>query len=340
MQPEYDKARWFELLKSGDVAAVQNELQNYPKNFLLNLIDNSQSHQTCIFYAVQLENISRGDEMLELLLREGADPTFRDTYNQTALFYASRFGHDKQIEMLINAGCDPNHKDRFQQTALYYASREGQINTINLLISRNADVNARDELGQTAIFYACREGKFEAARALAENGANLNQADRNRQTPLSWAKKSGKPELVEYLLGKGAIDRNAKKKKEAEPKKKEEKRKTEKKQKCQLMIVDSNGDKRPATDEEIREFESKYPDIASYWKDPSKLDELENLDQDAIESFKPWEKPAKKLLNILWRTNHSWIFQEPVDPDKLGIPDYFEIVKRPMDFSTIKVRVM
>jgi len=37
--------------------------------------------------------------------------------------------------------------------------------------------------------------------------------------------------------------------------------------------------------------------------------------------------------------NNSSIFQNPVDPDKLGIPDYFDIIKNPMDFATIKNRI-
>jgi bromodomain-containing factor 1 len=33
------------------------------------------------------------------------------------------------------------------------------------------------------------------------------------------------------------------------------------------------------------------------------------------------------------------VFHEPVDPKKFGISDYFEIVKNPMDFSTIKKKL-
>uniref|UniRef100_H2YZW6 Bromo domain-containing protein n=1 Tax=Ciona savignyi TaxID=51511 RepID=H2YZW6_CIOSA len=29
-------------------------------------------------------------------------------------------------------------------------------------------------------------------------------------------------------------------------------------------------------------------------------------------------------------------FRYPVDPDRLNIPDYYEIVKRPMDLTTIR----
>lgn len=32
----------------------------------------------------------------------------------------------------------------------------------------------------------------------------------------------------------------------------------------------------------------------------------------------------------------AWIFHEPVNPDSLNIPDYFEVIKKPMDFGTIR----
>lgn len=38
--------------------------------------------------------------------------------------------------------------------------------------------------------------------------------------------------------------------------------------------------------------------------------------------------------------NHSaWIFNQPVDAEKLGIPDYHDIIKIPMDFLTIKEKL-
>ena len=48
---------------------------------------------------------------------------------------------------------------------------------------------------------------------------------------------------------------------------------------------------------------------------------------------------AKRLLNSLWRLNNSRIFHEPVDPEKLDIPDYHEVVKNPVDFGTIRQRL-
>lgn len=47
--------------------------------------------------------------------------------------------------------------------------------------------------------------------------------------------------------------------------------------------------------------------------------------------------------NIHWliSQNHKWAspFLQPVDPDALGIPDYFDIIKNPMDLGTILANV-
>jgi hypothetical protein len=50
-----------------------------------------------------------------------------------------------------------------------------------------------------------------------------------------------------------------------------------------------------------------------------------------------WEVKAKKLMNTLCKFGESDIFLKPVNPVELGIPDYFDIIKHPMDFGTIKV---
>jgi hypothetical protein len=42
-------------------------------------------------------------------------------------------------------------------------------------------------------------------------------------------------------------------------------------------------------------------------------------------------------MNNLWKVKFAYIFHQPVDPVKLDIEDYFEIVKKTMDFGTIKV---
>jgi hypothetical protein len=36
---------------------------------------------------------------------------------------------------------------------------------------------------------------------------------------------------------------------------------------------------------------------------------------------------------------HGWVFNDPVDAEKLGLHDYHSIIKRPMDLGMIKKRL-
>ncbi|KAI4888193.1 hypothetical protein NFI96_018644, partial [Prochilodus magdalenae] len=47
----------------------------------------------------------------------------------------------------------------------------------------------------------------------------------------------------------------------------------------------------------------------------------------------------KVVLKALWKHRFSWPFQAPVDAVKLRLPDYYKIIKSPMDMGTIKKRL-
>jgi hypothetical protein len=42
-------------------------------------------------------------------------------------------------------------------------------------------------------------------------------------------------------------------------------------------------------------------------------------------------------MAYIWKVKGAYIFHNPVDPIQLKIEDYFTIIKKPMDFGTIKV---
>ena len=44
------------------------------------------------------------------------------------------------------------------------------------------------------------------------------------------------------------------------------------------------------------------------------------------------------VLKPIWEHQLAWPFEDPVDTIKLGIPDYFDIIRRPMDLGTIRER--
>lgn len=63
------------------------------------------------------------------------------------------------------------------------------------------------------------------------------------------------------------------------------------------------------------------------------LEEIENAPTFSAED----NAYCKKTLRNLMKHEYGWSFDLPVDPVALEIPDYFDVIKRPMDFSTIMV---
>jgi Bromodomain/Bromodomain extra-terminal - transcription regulation len=49
-------------------------------------------------------------------------------------------------------------------------------------------------------------------------------------------------------------------------------------------------------------------------------------------------KQCEALLKRLMSHKHAWVFSTPVDVVKFNIPDYYDIIKHPMDLGTIKTK--
>ncbi|KAJ8534557.1 hypothetical protein K7X08_016285 [Anisodus acutangulus] len=50
-------------------------------------------------------------------------------------------------------------------------------------------------------------------------------------------------------------------------------------------------------------------------------------------------KNCRALLERLMKHKHGWVFNQPVDTKALGLHDYFDIIKNPMDLGTVKSRL-
>uniref|UniRef100_K3X9X7 histone acetyltransferase n=1 Tax=Globisporangium ultimum (strain ATCC 200006 / CBS 805.95 / DAOM BR144) TaxID=431595 RepID=K3X9X7_GLOUD len=82
----------------------------------------------------------------------------------------------------------------------------------------------------------------------------------------------------------------------------------------------------------------------------SMLNELSNEDLEAhINSLTKYynatmsptllKKRLEGLLKGMMEHKFGWVFSSPVDPVALGIPNYFKIIRRPMDLGTIKKKL-
>ncbi|MGB8367217.1 MAG: ankyrin repeat domain-containing protein [Candidatus Babeliales bacterium] len=128
-------------------------------------------------------------EIVELLLKNGADPNLNDRYNQTALMIAVEWGNIDLVTLLIEHNANIGHQDCLGQTALMNATKYGNINSVALLIEHNANINHQDRWGQTALTEAAQKNNKKIVTLLLENGANPDVQTTDHKTAYDLGNK-------------------------------------------------------------------------------------------------------------------------------------------------------
>ena len=337
-------------IEEGDINLIKSNISKYNLNMKI-LID-TENQQNAFFYTALIKKDEDALNICKYFKELGIDPLFKDKHQQTCLYYTAREGKYLTSKYLIEECNIPiNEKDIYGQHPLYYACREGHLNVCELLIEKGADVNLEDKYGQTCVFYAIREGHYEIVDFLLKHGLNVNKIDKKKHTPVSYAEKIGQSKIMELLLNNGGIKPENKSKKKNDNKSKKGNKKTpEEEQFNKQEMIDSiqkpkkhilvkilpSGQKVALNDNEIEEFKKNNPEAAKLLYNKEELEkEKKNANED-LYLHENWEKNAKKLISMLWKVKDADLFYKPVDPIELGLPTYFEIVKHPMDFSTIK----
>ena len=337
-------------IQEGDINLIKQNIQKYNLNMKL-LID-TENHQNAFFYTALIKNDEDALNICKYFKELEVDPLFKDKHQQTCLYYTAREGKYLTSKYLIEECNIPiNDKDIYGQHPIYYACREGHLNLCELLVEKGADVNLEDKYGQTCVFYAIRQGHYDIVHYLLKHGLNVNKIDKKKHTPVSYAEKIGQSKIMELLLNNGGIKPENKSKKKNDNKSKKGNKKTpEEEQLSKQEMIDSiqkpkkhilvkilpSGQKVALNDNEIEEFKKNNPQAAKLLYNKEELEkEKQNANED-LYLHENWEKNAKKLISMLWKVKDADLFYKPVDPIELGLPTYFEIVKHPMDFSTIK----
>jgi cytohesin len=155
-------------------------------------------------------------DLVQLLLKYGADPKIQSDDGQTLLHVFSEYEHLEAAERLLKLGVDVNSRNGRGQTPLHialgkyeyghYHGRE-EVDLVLLLLEHGADPNARDDDGQTPLHLSSEYGRQESAERLLELRADVNSRNNRGQTPLQMAVKryNGRVEdlgvgLVQLLL--------------------------------------------------------------------------------------------------------------------------------------------
>lgn len=107
----------------------------------------------------------------------------------TALMCAAFGGHQNILELLIRLGADVNAKTEYGETALMYGAKNGKRDTVELLIKSGANINAKDDDGETALIYAIKSSSdIDTIDLLIKSGADVNAQDKDGRSASYWAK--------------------------------------------------------------------------------------------------------------------------------------------------------
>ncbi|KAK2799875.1 hypothetical protein FQN51_006476 [Onygenales sp. PD_10] len=134
------------------------------------------------------------DQAVTALLKNGLDPTARDTNGRTPLWWAAKAGHGLVIKLLSST----------DTVTLPILASQGHQELIKSLLKTGYNVNSKDFRNRTPLHNAVSSGNFELATALISSGADTNSEDSEGATPLQLAFRQTNLKFIELLLKHGA----------------------------------------------------------------------------------------------------------------------------------------
>jgi len=220
--------------------SITNEEPDKKENSIYNYIKEKKNAATEFD---TIENINsffeiafnqQDNEMLEILIKKGANITAQDKDGNTLLHLAATNGAEDIIGLLIVSGLDVRAQNKFGQTPWDIAKGNNsdksilnaavkraaieckaigceEIEQIKFIIKNGGDVNSKapanerrsiyqQQQQQTPLHIATELDNTEVVKFLIDNGANVNTKDNSGTTPLNNAIKNGNIEIVKLLI--------------------------------------------------------------------------------------------------------------------------------------------
>lgn len=155
----------FVFIMQGNVVGLRNHFKQYPG---LNVNITNAKSQTPLFCATE----KKSPELVELLLRQGADPNISEELGNPLQFFvfccsfcsfikgftplhnAALVGSIEVVLHLIRAGAHVNIQNKSGMTPLHLATKKEFYEIIRVLIKYGAEPTIKDNLGKQAIDYA------------------------------------------------------------------------------------------------------------------------------------------------------------------------------------------
>ena len=136
-----DSTDIWQAARDGDLPAVRFYLNQDPSN--LNKHKEEEHNITPLIIAAYSSQLN----IVEYLVRKGADMEGTDSDKNTPLTVAAGWGNLSIVEYLISEGADIDIQGRHKWTPLHYAVWANDLDKVKLLIKHGADKYLKDEDG-------------------------------------------------------------------------------------------------------------------------------------------------------------------------------------------------
>jgi ankyrin repeat protein len=125
-----------------------------------------------------------------------------------ALQAAAYVGSEEIVRLLLKNGANVNAKGGYYGTALQAASFDGDELIVRLLLENGANINARGGRYGNALQAASYLGQKEVVRLLLQNGAEVNAPGGKYGSAIRAARRKDRYDVVQLLLENGAEDKD------------------------------------------------------------------------------------------------------------------------------------
>ena len=153
-------------------------------------------------------------QKISALIEKGSPINAIDIEGRTPLHYAAWQGHSDQLEVtnevverLLKLGADPNINDNWGKTPLHYAAEMGYASIVSVLLQHGAFTHFKDNNGQSTIDLAQRRGLHNIVQMLKNEPSSATE--KASPSPISSPALSGNGKLGQELLDaawKGEIE--------------------------------------------------------------------------------------------------------------------------------------
>uniref|UniRef100_A0A3B4UT03 Kinase D-interacting substrate 220b n=1 Tax=Seriola dumerili TaxID=41447 RepID=A0A3B4UT03_SERDU len=185
----------FSYVEEENLAALKAHLDRFKE-----VDGRSDNGQTPLMLAAEQGSL----EIVQELIRRGADVNLDDVDCWSALISAAKEGHVEVVKELLENSAYIEHRDMGGWTALMWAAYKGRVEVTELLLEHGANPNTTGQYSVYPIIWAAGRGHADIVKLLLQNGAKVNCSDKYGTTPLIWASRKGHFDCVMHLLENGA----------------------------------------------------------------------------------------------------------------------------------------